>query len=65
MDPVSCPINNVAFVAIKMGRRQGARRGAYLNGYVTDPAAAGRSPAHSYRDPPGRGESHVIYGTGH
>ena len=23
---VSCPINNVAFVAIKMGRRQGARR---------------------------------------
>jgi hypothetical protein len=24
------------FVAIKMGRRQGARSGAYLNGYVTD-----------------------------
>jgi putative transposase len=23
---VSCPINNMAFVAIKMGRRQGARR---------------------------------------
>jgi hypothetical protein len=23
---VCCPINNVAFVAIKMGRRQGARR---------------------------------------
>ena len=33
---VSCPINNMAFVAIKMGRRQGARSGAYLNGYVTD-----------------------------
>jgi hypothetical protein len=24
------------FVAIKMGRRQGARSGAYLNGYATD-----------------------------
>jgi hypothetical protein len=33
---VSCPTNNVAFVAIKMGRRQGARRGAYLGRYVTD-----------------------------
>jgi hypothetical protein len=33
---VSCPINSVAFVAIKMGRRQGARSGAYLNRYVTD-----------------------------
>ena len=26
----------MAFVAIKMGRRQGARNGAYLNRYVTD-----------------------------
>jgi hypothetical protein len=33
---VSCPINSVAFVAIKMGRRQGARSGAYLNRHVTD-----------------------------
>jgi hypothetical protein len=39
---VSCPINNMAFVAIKMGRRQGgpsrtgSRSGAYLNRYVTD-----------------------------
>jgi hypothetical protein len=33
---VSCPINSMAFVAIKMGRRQGARSGAYLNRYVTD-----------------------------
>jgi hypothetical protein len=23
---VSCPVNNIAFVAMKMGRRQGARR---------------------------------------
>jgi hypothetical protein len=27
----------MAFVAIKMGRRQGARSGAYLNRYVTIP----------------------------
>jgi hypothetical protein len=42
MNLVSCPINNMAFVAIKMGRRQGgpsrtgSRSGAYLNRYVTD-----------------------------
>jgi hypothetical protein len=40
---VSCPINNMAFVAIKMGRRQGARSGAYLNRYVTD-EQRGRRP---------------------
>jgi hypothetical protein len=39
---VSCPINNVTFVAIKMGRRQGGpsrtggKSGAYLNRYMTD-----------------------------
>jgi hypothetical protein len=33
---VSCPRNNMAFVAIKMSCRQGARSGTYLNGYVTD-----------------------------
>jgi hypothetical protein len=33
----------MAFVAIKMGRRQGARSGAYLNGYVTD-EQRGRRP---------------------
>jgi hypothetical protein len=36
MDPVSWPINSITFVAIKMGRRQDARSGAYLNGYVTE-----------------------------
>ena len=42
MNLVSCPINNMAFVAIKMGRRQGGpsrtggKSGAYLNRYVTD-----------------------------
>ena len=44
----------MAFVAIKMGRRQGARSGAYLNGYVIDPAGAGQPPAHFHRNPPGR-----------
>jgi hypothetical protein len=29
-------MNNMAFVATKMGRRQGARSGAYLDRYVTD-----------------------------
>ena len=39
---VSCPRNSLAFVAIKMGRRQGGPSrtgggsGAYLNRYVTD-----------------------------
>jgi len=39
---VSCPLNSVAFVAIKMGRRQGGpsrtggKSGTYLNRYVTD-----------------------------
>ncbi len=33
---VSCPRNSMYFVAIKMGRRQGARSGAYLKRYVTD-----------------------------
>jgi hypothetical protein len=33
----------MAFVAIKMGRRQGARSGAYLNRYVTD-EQRGRPP---------------------
>ena len=39
---MSCPINSMAFVAIKIGRRQGrpsrtgGKSGAYLNRYVTD-----------------------------
>jgi hypothetical protein len=46
---VSCPINNMAFVVIKMGRRQGGpsrtggMSGAYLNRYVTD-EQRGRRP---------------------
>jgi hypothetical protein len=56
MDPVSCPITNMALVAIKIGRRQGARSGGYLNRYVTDPAAAGQPPPHFHRNPPARGQ---------
>jgi hypothetical protein len=33
----------MSFVAIKMGRRQGARSGAYLNPYATD-EQRGRQP---------------------
>jgi hypothetical protein len=40
---VSCPRNSMYFVAIKMGCRQGARSGAYLNRYVTD-EQRGRRP---------------------
>jgi hypothetical protein len=40
---VSCPRNSMYFVAIKMGRQQGARSGAYLNRYVTD-EQRGRRP---------------------
>src|SRR5215469_4843294 len=53
-------MNNMAFVAIKMGRRQGARSGAYLKRYVTDPAGAGQPPAHFHRNPPGRGQLAVF-----
>ena len=62
---MSGPVNSVAFVAIKMGRRTGARSGAYLNRYVTDPAAAGQLSVHFHRNPTGRCESRGIYGTGH
>jgi hypothetical protein len=31
----------------------GREEGAYLNRYVTDPAAAGQPPAHFRRTPPG------------
>jgi hypothetical protein len=40
---VSCRRNNMPFVAIKMGRRQGARSGAYLHPYATD-EQRGRQP---------------------
>jgi hypothetical protein len=43
----------MAFVAIKIGRRQGARR-ERLDGYATDPVAAGRPPANFHRNPSGR-----------
>src|SRR5580692_4168362 len=60
---VSCPANNMAFVAIKMGAgpaAAGREEGAYLSRYVTDPAAAGQPPAHFHRNPPGRGQLAVF-----
>src|ERR1700748_1840049 len=53
MPVVSGPIDNVAFVAIKMSRRQGARRRiseSIRNRRATQP------PAHFHRNPPGRGQ---------
>ena len=47
---MSCPINSMAFVAIKMGRRQGgpsrtgSNEGAYLDRYVTDDSNAAAGP---------------------
>ena len=49
MELVVLPINSLAFVAIKMGRRQGgpsrtgSEEGAYLDRYVTD-EQRGRRP---------------------
>ena len=40
---MSCRRNNMPFVVIKMGRRQGARSGAYPNRYATD-EQRGRRP---------------------
>ena len=38
----------------------GREEGAYLNRYVTDPAAAGQPLAHFRRTPPGRGQLAVF-----
>ena len=51
---MSCPISNMAFVAIKMGRRSGScrtRGGRISDRCVTDPAAAGQ-PAGSFSSQP-------------
>jgi len=39
-----------------MGRPARREEGAYLNRYATDPAAAGRPPAHFQHNPLGRGQ---------
>jgi hypothetical protein len=54
-------LNPLSFIAFKMGRLRGGPRrngakGAYLDRYVTDPAAAGKQPTHFQRNPPGRGQ---------
>jgi len=54
MQLVSCPINNVAFAAIKNGPSQGVEEGAYLIRYVTDEATQAACPFSS--QPFGRGQ---------
>src|SRR5580700_5532762 len=51
-------MNSVAFVAIKMGRRQGARSGAYLRSIRNRRAT--QPPGHFHRNPPGRGQLAVF-----
>src|SRR5262245_22124165 len=63
---MSCPRNKHIFRCDQNGPP--ARRsepdwqweGAYLERYVTDPAAAGQPPAHFHRNPPGRGQLAVF-----
>jgi len=72
---VSCPRNNMPFVAIKMGRRQGARRAhpaplsillVLLDSPGQHKSGAGRNrratqpPAHFHRNPLGRGRLAVF-----
>jgi hypothetical protein len=54
---VSCPINSVAFVAIKMGRRSGScrTRGGRISRSIRNRRAT-QPPAHFHRNPPGRGQ---------
>src|ERR1700740_2696877 len=64
--PVSCPRNRHVFGCDQNG--PSARRsepdwhmeGAYLNGYVTDPAVTRQPPAHFHRNPLGRGQLAVF-----
>jgi hypothetical protein len=58
-----CPTSNMASVVIKMGggpAAAGREEGAYLNRYVTDPAAAGQPPAHFHRNPTGHSQLAVF-----
>src|ERR1700751_2201117 len=58
---VSCLINNVAFVAIKMGRRSGScrTRGGRISRLIRNRRAT-QPPAHFHRNPPGRGQLAVF-----
>src|SRR3984885_12079202 len=67
IDPVSCPVTNMAFVAIKMGRRSGGcpaaagREERSISRLIRDQsAAAGQPLAHFHRNPPGRGQLAVF-----
>ena len=57
---VSCPRNKHIFRCDQNGPPARREEGAYLDRYVTDPAAAGQPPAHFHRNPPGRGQLAVF-----
>jgi hypothetical protein len=64
-DAVRRLLNLLGFVAFKMGRLRGGPsrtgvKGANLDRYVTDPAAAGQQPTHFQGNPPGRGRLAVF-----
>jgi hypothetical protein len=60
--PVSCPINSMAFVAIKMGRRSGScrTRGGRISESIRNRRAT-PPPAHFHRNPPGRVASWLFF----
>ena len=57
---VSCPRNKHIFRCDQNGPPARREEGAYLDRYVTDPAAAGQPPAHFHRNPLGRGQLAVF-----
>src|SRR5215831_3433048 len=57
---ISCPRNKHIFRCDQNGPPARREEGAYLERYVTDPAAAGQPPAHFHRNPPGRGQLAVF-----
>ena len=64
---ISCTVSHIMVMLLRSKWAAGkavraglALEGAYLDRYVTDPAAAGRPPAHFQRNPPGRGRLAVF-----
>ena len=61
---MSCPRNRHIFRCDQNGPPARREEGAYLERYVTDPAAAGQPPAHFHRNPLGRGQLAVFRSRG-
>ena len=65
IDQVSCPITNLAFVAIKTGRPQ-EREERSISESIRERSGNGRTAVGPFSSqPPGPDESHVSYGRGH